>query len=90
MSDERELHDDELEGIAGGTDPVPYPDIGGGGSSTGTKKVKISGKKAESSSSSGDDAGSSKGLVSTGNTSQSSSTLGAPKVKFEGKGIVRL
>ena len=65
-------------------DPVPYPDVGSGGS-TG-KSVNIKG----SSSSTSTDTGTTKGVVSSNNTGKTTFTSSSSTVKVEGKNVPRL
>lgn len=80
----RELTDAELEKVAGAGDPLPYPDVPTGDtSSTG---VKISGKPVDTSSSTGDTGTPKDTTVSTG-AGKGSFNTGSFDVKVEGKPI---
>ncbi|MCB2077300.1 MAG: DUF4150 domain-containing protein [Novosphingobium sp.] len=85
-----ELTEDDLDKVTGAGDPVPYPDIGGGETSGDSTKVKLADSTEGSTASAGNDAGSSKGVVSGVNSSKSSwSTPVSLDVKVEGKNIMR-
>ena len=68
-------------------DPVPYPNVGSGGSTkVDGKSVNING----SSSSTSTDSGSTKGMVSSKNTGKSTYASSSSNVKAEGKNVTRL
>ena len=70
--------------IAVAKDPVPYPDVGGGGS--GGDKVDVSDKKVETTPATTDSSGTLKSSpISQGKTTYQQSSS---KVKMEGKNVV--
>ncbi len=77
------ISDDELDQVVGGN-PVPYPDIGGGG---GGKTVKVGSVSGGSKSSTGDEAGTTKGVVSGKTTGSTSYTTASTDVKAEGSPV---
>ena len=79
------LSDGDLDKVSGAGDPVPFPDIGSGGASGGTKKVKASSGASVSDSSSSDEAGTDKGVTSGNSMSKAIHNSGASVVLVEGE-----
>ncbi|MEM8877861.1 MAG: hypothetical protein AAGD23_08305 [Pseudomonadota bacterium] len=84
-----ELTDDELDQIQGAGDPLAFPNVGSGSSST--KGVKSTGSLAGSKSqaTTGDEAGSTKSVVSAATQGSTGTATGGGQVLLEGKNTLR-
>lgn len=81
-----ELTDSDLESVSG-AGPIPYPDLGGGGSAS-SSTISI-GKDVSVGSSTGDSGGTTKGLVGPKNTGNTAFITHSADVKVEGSNVTR-